>query len=30
MRELLREGNAGRDQEPTLTDNALLPIVLIP
>jgi hypothetical protein len=30
MKELLREGNAGREQEPQMTDNALLPIVLVP
>lgn len=30
MRELLREGNAGREQEPQMIDTALLPIDLIP
>jgi len=30
MRQLLREGNAGVDQEPTITDGALLPVVLAP
>ncbi len=30
MRTLLREGNAGREQEPQMTDTALLPIDLIP
>ncbi len=30
MRTLLREGNAGREQEPQMTDMALLPIELIP
>jgi hypothetical protein len=30
MRELLREGNAAREQEPQMTDNVLLPVVLAP
>ncbi len=30
MRELLREGNAGREQEPQMADNLLLPVVLVP
>ena len=30
MRTLLQQGNAGREQEPQMTDTALLPIELIP
>ncbi len=30
LKVLLREGNAGREQEPTLSDNILLPIVFAP
>jgi hypothetical protein len=30
MRQLLREGNAAREQEPQMTDNILLPVPLVP
>lgn len=30
MRQLLREGNAAREQEPQMTDTALLPVLLVP